>query len=310
MNRKQDRRYWLCSLAVLFTLLVACSNEKSEKQGDGNMLGLFGGKGKKTVTIVAPEVGDVLHAQTSVPEDLSPPVEPAFPQCELAHVIGNPIDGQWVSEEILGETERIYRMPGSAAHPPLAFFATGEKRRLMQLWELSEGDEPRFLKQRPIKLDADQDSWFNFIPLKVLCLPGGQVLLVIEFRAPHPKDALFIYNPADNQFSGFGLIEPVMSVLPFTFVETLFAAPEAVLVQYYTDSIRLGYEDYIFKYNHILLFSARYPKGFELLKLGIDDGNVHAWGMRDKTLWMKTHDKRKKPKDFIWSLDLSNVLSN
>jgi hypothetical protein len=46
----------------------------------------------------------------------------------------------------------------------------------------------------------------------------------------------------------------------------------------------------------------------EVLKLGIDDGNVRAWAMQGKTLCLQTQDKRKQVKDFAWVLDLNKVL--
>ncbi|MCP4115706.1 MAG: hypothetical protein GY737_09925 [Desulfobacteraceae bacterium] len=308
MVRKQCNWFRLCSLTLLFVLAAACGNGQSEQKGNDGIIGLFGKKDKKTVTIVASEVGGVLEARPSEPETMPPPIAPGFPQCQLGHIRGNPPDAQWVPEEVSGETRRVFRIPGDYVQPPLAILSSGGDLTQVELWELSDDNISRFLKQRPVALDAGQDSWSGAYPLAVSCLPGGRVLLAVGYHDPRPKNLLLVYTPANNRFRRIGLIEPVMSVLPFTYFETLFAAPEAVLVQFYTDIIRLKADDYIYQYYHIWLFSPRYPDGLEILKLGIDDGNVHAWGMQNKTLWLKTHDKRKKPTDFLWSMDLSKVL--
>lgn len=308
MFRKQNGWCWLCSLVLLCVIFAACENGQSKQKGSGDMFGLLGKKYKKTETVVATEVGGVLQAHSSEPETMPPPVKPSFPQCEIAYIRGNPITGQWVPEDIQGETEIIYHIPAGTNSPPLALFATGHNRRRIQLWELSDGKQPRFLKQRPVQLDADQDSWIHYSPLTVSTLPDGKVLLAVGYHDPHSKEALYLYNPVTNHFRHLSEIEPVMTVLPFIHYEIMYAAPNVALVQYYTDSIRLAPEDYVYGYNHFLLFSSRYPEGIEILKLGIDDGNVHGWGMQDKTLWMRTHDKRKQPKNFIWSLDLTQVL--
>jgi hypothetical protein len=95
---------------------------------------------------------------------------------------------------------------------------------------------------------------------------------------------------------------------PFSSFETLVATADARLVKYRTGVIRLSAGNFAYQYEHVLLFSPRYPQGMAVLKLGIDDGNVRAWAMQGKTLWLQTHDKRKQPKNFTWSLDLNRVL--
>lgn len=63
-------------------------------------------------------------------------------------------------------------------------------------------------------------------------------------------------------------------------------------------------------YNHILLFSPDHPKGRELLKLGIDVGNVDDWSIQGNTLFLRTIDSRDpaQPRMSAWSLDISNAL--
>ena len=155
------------------------------------MFGLFNSKKSvKTDTTVAPEVGAVLQPHAAVPAQLPPPVTLAHPECKLAHLRGLPPEGQWVPDEVLGETRRVYILPAAAGQPPLAISA----------------------------------------------------------------------------------------------------------------------ENYVYQDDHVVLFSLRHPQGLEILKLNIDNGNVRAWAVQGKSLWLQTLDRRKKPVDFSWSLDLSKVL--
>ena len=79
---------------------------------------------------------------------------------------------------------------------------------------------------------------------------------------------------------------------------------------YYSDTKRKSAEIYHNYFNHIVLFNANYPNGLEVLKLGIDDGNVMAWHVSGKTLYLATKDNRdpKHPKLKNWSLDISQAL--
>ena len=272
------------------------------------MFGLFNGKkSAKPKTTVAIEVGAVLQPHDGVPAQLPPPVVLAHPPCTLAHLRGIPPDGQWAPKEMSGETRCVYIIPATAGQPPLAI--TDDDKEHMQVWELSNDKAARFVKPRPVNLDAAQASWGGYYAVAAAMLPGNQVALSVGYHAPYAKEALYVYTPATNQYRRIETIEPHMTNgPPFTSFETLAAMPEAILVLFHTGRVRLAPEDYVYQDDHVVLFSPRHPLGLEIVKLGIDDGNVRAWAMQDKTLWLQTQDRRKKPKDFCWSLDLTKVL--
>jgi len=273
------------------------------------MFGFFGKKAVQPATLVAAQVGATLQRQDAVPADLPPAVVPSFPPCQLAHIRGDPPAARWVPEEILGETQHVFLIPAAAGQPALAVLAGAGEKLSVQVWELSNDTTARFVKQRPVLLGPEQASWFRAFPVAVSCLPGRQAAVAVGYNDPRPREALFIYDTASNQFRRMDLIAPDYSTgPPFVSFETLIAAPEAMLVIYHTDLMRLGASNYVYQYDHVLLFSPRHPQGLEVLKLGIDDGNVGAWAMQGKTLWLKTADRRKKPQDFTWSLDLAKVL--
>lgn len=272
------------------------------------MFGLFGGKkASQPVTAVAVEVGAPLQKQAAMPATLPAAAAPSHPECQLVQLRGHAPDGKWASEAVSGETQPVFLMPAAAGQPALAILADTNAR--MQVWELSSDKPARFVKQRPVVLDADQASWLMYFPVAAACLPAQQLALAVGFTAPIMKEALFVYHRASNQFRRVEVIEPEMSgPPPYSSFETLSATPDARLVKYRTGVIRLGAGNYAYQHEHILLFSSRYPQGMEVLKLAIDDGNVRAWAMQGKSLWLQTHDKRKQAKNFTWSLDLSKVL--
>jgi hypothetical protein len=308
MKKNSSGWHWIIGLTVVFTALNACTNEQSDQKGSGGMFGLFGKKAVKPATSVAPELGATLQAHTAVPAQLPPPATPAFPACQIEHIRGKPPAAQWAPAEVTGETRRLYSIPAATGGVPLAVLE-GAEANDVQVWELSDDKPARFLKRRQVVLDPAQASWTLAYPVAVACLPGKQAAVAIGYHDPIRRDALFIYNTATNQFRSLGKIETDTSTgPPFVPFEVLAAAPEAMLVLYHTDAIRLGPDNYVYRYDHVFLVSPRHPQGIEIIKLGIDDGNVRAWAMQGKTLWLQASDRRQQPRDFTWSLDLEKVL--
>jgi hypothetical protein len=302
-------RAWRCvvGLAILCASLSACGDEQSDQKGSTAMFGLFGKKAVKVGTDVAGQVGATLQRRDAFPA-LPPPVVPAFPECQVAHMRGDPPDAKWVPEKITGETRSVFRIPAGRGHVPLAVFAKRDAE-FVEVWELSDDKLARFIKQRDVALDPAQASWTLAYPQAVACLPGQLAAVAIGYHDPAKKDALFIYNTSSNQFRRVDLINPDTSRgPPFVPFDILAATPEAMLVLYHTSPIFLGMDNSVYQYDHVLLFSPRHPQGLEIIKLAIDDGNVTSWGMQGRTLWLNAVDRRKQPKEFTWSLDLDKVL--
>ena len=69
---------------------------------------------------------------------------------------------------------------------------------------------------------------------------------------PSPKKLSISIAPSDNKFRLIEEIEPDMSSgPPFISFETLVAAPEAMLVLYHSDVVRLGAGNYAYEQDHI-----------------------------------------------------------
>jgi hypothetical protein len=177
------------------------------------------------------------------------------------------------------------------------------------MWQVSAHAIPKFIAKKPVRLDAAQDSWGGFLAPSVACLPGNRLLLAVVYYAPQVKEALYVYDIASGEFSALGRIAPNTENYD-KFFEVQPVSADTALVLYYTGTKRIAPERYYNELNHLRLYSPRYPQGVELLKLGIDDGNVTRWAVVERTLWLHTTDKRDlhKPVERYWSIDLTKVL--
>lgn len=298
----------ICGIALLGAIVLAVAAGPMDQKGGQGMFGLFGGKKTaETATVIAPEIGEPLRTQNAMPQARSTVKQQSDFECKVAEFRGHPPGGEWVTEEVNGETQPVYLIPATAGQPALAILADPQYR--MQIWEMSNDKPARFVRQRSVALDAAQGTWAMYFAIEVACLPGQHVAVAVGYSAPAMKRALYLYAPKSNEFRRVDAIESDKSgPPPFSSFETLAISPTAKLVNYRTGVVRLGAENYVYQHNHILLFSPIHPKGLEVVKLGLDDGNLREWTMQGKTLWLRTHDRRKQPKDFIWSLDLHRVL--
>lgn len=270
------------------------------------MFGLFGGgKSAEAASVIAAELGAQLQKQTKMPQGSASASQGSDFECRIVQLRGHAPAGEWVPEVIPEETQPVYVVPATAGQPALAILSDSDFH--LQVWELSSDKRSRFIKRRPVLLDTAQEGWGMYFPIQVACLPGRQVAVAVGYTAPMIKRALYLYATASNQFRRIDSIESDMWGSPGSF-ETLAVSASAKLVNYRTGAIRLGAENYVYRYDHILLFSATHPQGLEVIKLGLDDGNLLEWAMQGKTLWLRTHDKRKQPQQFVWSLDLQRVL--
>jgi hypothetical protein len=298
----------ICGVALLGAIVLAVAAGPMDQKGGQGMFGLFGGKKTaETATVVAPELGTLLQKQSKMPQLNAPASQGSDAECRIAQLRGHAPTGEWVPEVIPEQTQPVFIVPGTAGQPALAILADSDFH--LQVWELSSDKPARFIKRRTGKLDAAQEAWGMYFPLEVACLPGHQVAVAVGYTAPMMKRALYLYAADSNQFHRIDGIESDMSgPPPFSSFETLAVSPTAKLVNYRTGVIRLAAENYVYRYNHILLFSPSHPQGLEVIKLGLDDGNLREWAMQGETLWLRTHDKRKPTQDIVWSLDLQRVL--
>jgi hypothetical protein len=192
---------------------------------------------------------------------------------------------------------------------PLLLANIGAEHSRFELWQVTADAPHKFAVKRTARLDAAQDSWSGFLAPSVACLPGNRLLLAVTYYAPQVKEALYVYDLARNEFYSLGRVAPNTDDYD-KFFEVQAVSADTAVVLYYTGTKRIAAEKYYNEFNHLRLYSPRYPQGVELLKLGVDDGNVTRWAIADRILFLQTIDKRdaKKPIERMWSLDLSKVL--
>lgn len=274
------------------------------------MFGLF--KSKKTAQVVTgihPGVGAALVAAAAFPDGATPATLAGASRCDKVAIEGKSPAARIVAAAVPGQTSSGYRASGLVGQPPLVFVNRPGKRPSFELWEL--GPQANFQNQRPVLLDPAQPQWAGYLLLGVDCLATGRLLAAVHYNQPEPRDALYLYDPAQNSFQRIGAVEPDTSAgLPYRYHETLAAGASASLVRYGSMAQRLAAEVYVNQLNHVLLVSARHPQGLELLRLSIADGNIRRWALQGRTLWLATSDERdaRKPVHKVWSLDLSKVL--
>lgn len=301
------RRY---ALLLLVLASAGCEAGRPDNNGEGGMFGFFRGSkpSRSTTTEVAAEVGATLVAAPSFPvaEPAPPPVS-EFGSCREMAMEGVPPDAKLVNEQIRNQTTTAYRIDGMAGQPALVLANIGGAHPRIDLWEL--GDSERFAAQRPVLLESAQRKWVGFLLQDVACLPQRRLLLAVFYNEPEPRDALYVYDVADKAFTPLGRIAPDPQHL-HSFFEVRPLSADTAVVRYSSDVRRQGPERYLNLYNHLRLYSPRYPQGLALLKLGIDDGNIERWMIVGKTLLLDTVDARdaRQPKHHIWTLDLSKVL--
>ena len=262
MRPKANSLRWIVGLALVGARICS-ADEPSDQKGKRDMFGFFDRKkGRKTATVIAPEVGFPLQCHAGLPAQMPPPAAPSFPVCKVGFLRGEPPAAEWAPEEVHGETRRVFLIPANAGQPPLAVLPGSGKRKEVQVWELSADSAARFLKQRPVAIDPAQHSWTLAYPEAVSCLPAGKVAMAIGYHDPAKKLALYIYTPATNRFRRVDRIESDKSGgPPYQAFEVLAVAPNAALLLYHTEPIRLGPDDFVYQHDHVMLFSPRQPEG-------------------------------------------------
>lgn len=272
------------------------------------MFGLFKGKAESLPSTVSPELHALLKRETAFPQT---PASTDNTRCMEARVDGSPPAARFVPPDFTGSTHAAFRLAGRTGLAPLGIVNIGGEVRRPQFWELASDTDPSFVREIPVQLDPAENSWITASAVDAGCLPGPLVALGLAYSTGRPFQSVVVYDRQTRQTRKISdAVYDGLSGSPDNLLATLDAGPDRTLLLYHTDELRLRAEVYARKYDHILVFSPRHPQGIEVIKLGLDDGNVVDWVMVGKTLWLHTYDRRndKQPDGMIWSLDLSAVL--
>lgn len=293
-----------CVLAAMLAIGCGQANSTSPSKDD-SMFGLFK---SKSPSVVDPAVGAALVREASYPQGEAKPPAAAWPALRQAPLTAAPAQGRLSPSPIDQPPAEAWLV--ATASGTVALVNTYQPKRRVELWDVDRKDATRLASQRPLAIDPKQDKWLFYSAGEALALPGNKVVFDLNWFDPSPHDRLCVLDLATGAVKTWGPIEPDWPAgLPLHFIDSLQLTPEAVLVAYRTDKVRLAPERYVNRFDHLLLFSRRHPQGLEVARMGIDDGNVRDWRFAGGKLWLQTSDDRgDAPKAFNWSLDLSNVL--
>ena len=298
-----------CAAVLAIGLFAGCGPAQSNPAANQTMF--FGLFGKKYASTVNPQVGAAFKTETAVPAQLPTPPVPAYPQLLRVAASGPPPAGTLKREP---STERAaveaHVLEGAGGLPPVAVVNTFGDDRQVALWQLDARDPTRFDRLRATPFDADQAKWVLSSASEVIALPARRLLLQLSVHRPQATVGLYVYDVDADRITALGRIQPDWSKgVPFVYLSSLQLRPDTLLVMHHTDEERLGPQRYVNHFDHLVLYSPRFPDGLAVATLGIDDGNVRQWGFSGQTLWLRTVDDRvQPPRESFRSLDLGRVL--
>ncbi len=303
---------------VTMLVIGLCLYPQPSTSGIFDMFSFFGKKRPPAPTTVHPALEAQLIKEAGFPDTQQNSSSEDLPlRCQKVGVKGKQVffdsDPARVEAPITG-----YLVEGKDTQNPLIFINNyenaQEKDVYFELWSV-ETKKDYILKNRlTIKQfhpSPNPESFYLISVMDVGCLLNRQLLVAISYRNPISKRALYRF---DIDKLSFILISDLVSHnRQNAYFEQKQLDSKNALVIYYTNRKRQAAEIYFNYYNHILLFTPAYPDGIEILKLGIDIGNVTEWIVIDKRLFLKTRDGRDSTRDKeaiigYWSLDLSQLL--
>jgi hypothetical protein len=304
------RRLEVLGKALMLGLVVAgCQPDLAGDGGSTGMFGLFKGKAARLPSVVAPELRAVLKHETALPHAAAPAQDA---RCAQARVDGTPPKARFVPPEFDGSVRTALRVASRPGMAPLGIVNMGGDVRRPQFWELaSDAADAAFVRQVPVQLDPAEGKWVTARAVEAGCLPGPLVALGLAYAAGDTFQSVVVYDRSTRQVRKLAdAVYDASTGHPDSLLDTRAAGADRALLLYHAGELRLRAEVYLREYDHILVFSPQHPQGVEVLKLGLDDGNVVDWLVVGKTLWLHTQDRRddRQPGTFFWSLDLSAVL--
>lgn len=293
---------------LLLTACAACNGSDSKPLAESGTDEMFSRqKSNTTENFIHADVAATLQESDSFPQAAAA-ANGGGMTCRKVRIEGSGAGATFVDDADAQTPDTGYIISGMTGRPPVAILNNADFR--FETWNLAADDRQTVSTQQAFaNIHPQQDSWVGFYALDVACMPGNRALVAVAYYNPRVSYALYLYDIAAASFRHLVDVEPDIQD-PYRFFEVRRPAADTALVLYYSDRTRKAAELYHNYYHHILLFSPRYADGIEVLRLGIDTGNVTDWTVSDGTLYLRTLDGRDaaNPKRGSWSLDLSRVL--
>ena len=199
-------------------------------------------------------------------------------------------------------------IPEDPTVKPVAFINKSPEL-VFETWELNSDLSLNTLVDTS-NMHPNQAKWYHCMAEDIHCLPNERIIFNLFYSDPIHKTALYTYSTSSKKFHFINNnvcdnIEINQYCKPFPI------SKDSTIVVYYSVRTRQSAEFYHNYYNHLLLFSPKFPDGLEFLKLGIDDGNVETLSLKDGVLYLETWDIREHghPKQRFFSIDLNTLLN-
>jgi hypothetical protein len=296
------RGFMPAALAVIACLLAG----GLAYSGVFDMFSFFGNKTSAgtTVTVVDPSVGAELKPATELPPEGTLPAEERA-SCMKMRYSGNYPNFTFEPDDRAEGSEKAFVVRGYG-DGALAFINSPDGR--FNIWTLNPDNLEAGQEISVGRFHPQQDAWTRYYIADIACLPNNRLLIAVGYRDPRPKAVLLLYDITASSLKLIADAEPDTQGRQYYDYAPL--SGNAAIAIYYTGMRRQAAEIYFNDYNHMLLFTPAHPDGLEILKMGIDDGNIRAWSVVDRVLYLKTVDERNQQrKEGYWSLDLSRVLN-
>jgi len=266
-------------------------------------------RGAPPVTHVNPAVQAALVRHARLPDDLTA-IDAATPPVQ---VDGDPAPGARAAHApAAGAPRDAFIVAGGLGLPAAALVNVRNPLPQVELWSLDGAtphDGSTFATRLALRWPSHRPPT-GWQVSSMTPLPRLQCLVALR-RDDAPRTALLaVIDLATGALREIDLAEPDPFAHTPSHVATLGLDADSVLVRWHRGRVALGRWGDVAAEDVVVLFSPRERDGLELLRLSLDDGNIHRWGLRGHILWLKTIDGRLRPvpREFAWSLELDRVV--
>ncbi len=300
----------MVTLGIIIIISLAVQNlvQWDNKDVNENMKDKLFGKNKESPTTIHPDVGAMLKKINGFPDIERTPASDSLNDCCIkVRIEGVPPDARLIDDPVAQIPRAGFIVRGingeelALLNDPEAFS--------FDIWRLSYDRKNPTTKVKTGKISEDQSAWVGFHVTGATSLPGKLVLLSVNRYTPRQSPALFLFDVRNSTYKFLASVDPDIRN-PLRYFDTRVISPSATMAVFYSGRTRLAAEIYYNRYNHLMLFTKQYPYGIEVMKLGIDTGNVQDWYVRNRTLYLYSLDGRdnNNAREGYWALDLSQLL--
>lgn len=293
---------FLKPLFVIGSILVLCGTAES---GVLDMFSFFGSKkNEKTVTVINSKVGEELRREQRFPEDSRREIP--YGNCQQVEYSGSPPMLSFLYKKPEFASSSAYLVTDLPNKKNFVFINFDNK---IEVWSLNLESKKTEKLIDVGEVLQDQISFKRYAIVKAICLPNNRVLFAINTNRSHIWP-LVVFDADSEKFIPLGFTQGYGLRDQEYFVFNAISDNTAIAF-YFSENVMQQLEFDLNYYNHIVLFSSEFKNGLEILKLGLDVGNIVKLTVDNSVLYMETLDARGFNEiTEYWSLNLNNLLKN